>query len=327
MDFHQFEYVIAVAEERSFSKAANKLYISQPSLSQYIMRLEQQLNIKLFDRSTNPLTLTYAGEKYIESAKNILNLNDKLREQLGDIAGFNKGRIKIGIPIPTERYILPLVLPKFNKKFPEIEIVIEEHSAIELEKLLAKGDVDFAIMHLPIENKKIVYEPISVEKIFLIAPPDYNISAELETKGNKGFDFDKLREQKFIMSKPGHRMRVVADEIFKCAGFKPDIIFEIRNLDAAFRFAAAGLGFAFVPENVIKLLNTNQYNNYFLIEDIGFTLAAAYRQGDYLGRAAGEFIRMTKEIIGLKQNLEISDEKMYYKISAFRSNMDKQKFL
>lgn len=291
MDFHQFEYVMAVAEEKSFSKAAQKLFISQPSLSEYIMRLEQQLGIKLFDRTTNPLRLTYAGEKYIEASKNILNLNNKLEEQLADIADSNKGCIKIGVPIPTERYILPLVLPEFYKRFPKIEIAIEEYSAIELEKMLIAGEVDFAIMHLPIQNKKIVYESLSDEKIFLVAPPKY------QSEKGQELDFRSLRNEKFILSKPGHRMRVVADKIFRQAEFKPDVIFEIRNLDAIYRFAAAGMGFAFVPENVISLLNTNQYENCFLLDDIGFTLAIAYRQGEYLTKAASEFIRITKEIV------------------------------
>lgn len=307
MDFNQFEYVITVAEEKSFSKAASKLYISQPSLSQYIMRLEQQLGLKLFDRSTNPITLTYAGEKYIESAKSILNLNDKLQEQLGEINGLSKGRIRIGIPIPTERYILTRVLPEFNKKYPEIEIEIEEHSAIELEKLLVRGDVDFAIMHLPILDKKIEYEPISVEKIFLIAPPEYNIKDMMKYGEHKKLDFGLIKNQKFILSKPGQRMRLVADEIFKNAGYEPNAVLEVRNLDAAFLYASAGLGFAFVPENVIRLLNTNKYNNYICIGDIEFTLAAAYRQGNYLSRAASEFIEMTKEIVNTFDEPEISD--------------------
>lgn len=301
MDFHQFEYVMAIAEEKSFSKAANKLYISQPSLSQYIMRLEDQLGVKLFDRTTNPFTLTYAGEKYIETAKSILNLGNQLEKQLGDIAGLKKGRIKIGIPILTERYILPLVLPEFNKQFPGIEILIEEHSAIELEGLLTAGEVDIAIMHLPIQDKKIVYELLSVENVFLIAPPGYNIRSRMEFAEKKKFDFGWLRNERFILSKPGQRMRIVADEIFKRAEFKPDIIFEIRNLDAAYRFAAAGMGFAFVSEDVMRLLNTNQYQNYYLIDDIGFTLALAYRRGEYLTKASREFIKITKEIIGSKK--------------------------
>lgn len=304
MDFHQFEYVMAVAEEKSFSRAAQKLFISQPSLSQYIMRLEQQLGIKLFDRTTNPLRLTYAGEKYIEASKNILNLNNQLEEQLADIADSNKGCIKIGVPIPTERYILPLILPEFYKRFPKIEIAIEEYSAIELEKMLIAGEVDFAIMHLPIQNKKIVYESLSDEKIFLVAPPKYQFE-----KGQE-LDFRSLRNEKFILSKPGHRMRVVADKIFRQAEFKPDVIFEIRNLDAIYRFAAAGMGFAFVPENVISLLNTNQYKNCFLLNDIGFTLAIAYRQGEYLTKAASEFIRITKEIADSKHKSKGTKEEI-----------------
>ena len=315
MDFHQFKYVMAVAEEKSFSKAAQKLFISQPSLSQYIMRLEQHLGLKLFDRTTNPLRLTYAGEKYIEASKNILNLNNQLEEQLGDIAGSNKGCIKIGIPVPTERYILPSVLPEFYKRYPNVEIAIEEYSAIELEEMLIAGEVDFAVIHLPIQNKKIVYESLADEKVFLVAPPKYQIE-----KGQK-FDFRCLQNEKFILSKPGHRMRVVADKIFKQAEFKPDVIFEIRNLDAIYRVAAAGMGFAFVPENVVNFLNTNQYKNCFLIDDIGFTLAIAYRQGEYMTKAACEFIRITKDIVNSKHKSGINNKEIYHNISVFNSNV------
>jgi len=103
MDFHQLEYVMAIAEEKSFSKAAKKLYISQPSLSQYIMRLEEQIGIKIFDRTTNPLILTFAGEKYLEAAKNILILNNQLKRVLVDIADSKKGRLTIGIPVSRNR--------------------------------------------------------------------------------------------------------------------------------------------------------------------------------------------------------------------------------
>ena len=152
MDSNQFEYVIAVAEEKNFSKVAKKLYISQPSLSQYIMRLEKQLGIKLFDRTTNSLTLTFAGEKYLESAKNIQSLENRLRWELNDIADSKKGRLTIGIPFPTERYILPSLLPEFHRQFPGIEMVIKEQSAAGLEELLMEGKVDIAILHLPVQN-------------------------------------------------------------------------------------------------------------------------------------------------------------------------------
>ncbi|OBR94202.1 HTH-type transcriptional regulator GltC [Clostridium ragsdalei P11] len=297
MDFHQLEYVIAIAEEKSFSKAAKKLYISQPSLSEYIMRLEKQLEVKLFDRSTSPLTLTFAGEKYIETAKNILNSKKRLMKELYDISDSKKGRITIGIPVPTERYILPLVLPQFYKKFPNVEIVIEGHSARQLEELLIVGKIDIAIMHLPTQDSRIVYEPISIERVFLIAPPGYNTEIEKRQK----LDFTCLKNEKFILIKPGHRMRFIADELFKRAQFEPNILIEVRNIDTAYNLANSGMGFTLVPESVISFFNTNNYKNYFLIDDINFILAVAYRKGEYITKVCHEFIKITKEALVSKQ--------------------------
>lgn len=312
MDFHQFEYVMAVAEEKSFSKAAKKLYISQPSLSQYIMRLEKQLGTKLFDRTTNTLTLTFAGEKYLESAKNIIDIDNRLRRELGDIADSKKGRLAIGFPFPTERYILPLLLPEFHKRFPGIEIVIKENSAAGLEELLLAGEIDIAISHLPVQNEEIVCEPISVERVFLVAPLGYDIRHITKFKEQNRLDFSCLKDEKFILLKPGQRMRLIADEIFKRAQFKPNILLEIENLDTAYSLAAAGMGFTLIPENTIRFLNTNQYKNCFLVDDVTFTLAFALRRGEYLTKAAHEFIEITKQSIGSRNESEISYNKIYH---------------
>jgi len=322
MGFHQLEYVMAIAEEKSFSKAAKKLYISQPSLSQYIMRLEDQLGIKLFDRTTSPLILTFAGEKYLKAAKNILDLKNRLGRELGDIADSKKGCLTIGIPISTERYLLPLVLPEFHERFPGIEMVIEEHSSIQLEELLLTGEVDIAILHLPVQNERIVYEPISVEKIFLVAPTGKHTCSIIEFEKHNKLDFSYLKNENFILLKPGYRMRFVADEIFKRAQFKPNILLEIRNLDTAYNLASAGMGFTLIPENIVRFLNINHCPDYFLIDDISYTLALAYRKGEYMTKATNEFIMIIKEIIGTKYEARVSNNKIYHKISTFNTNMD-----
>ncbi|MDP4145871.1 MAG: LysR family transcriptional regulator [Bacillota bacterium] len=299
MDFHQFEYVMAIAEEKSISRAAKKLYISQPSLSQYIMRLENNLGVKLFDRTANSITLTFAGEKYIQTAKNILNLNTQLERELSDIAGSRKGRLAMGVPNQTGRHILPLVLPEFHKRFPEIEIVVEEDVTMQLEEMLLSGKIDIAILNLPIQHDKILYETISVERIFLVAPQDHWICSKAALDKQHGFNFSCLKDEKFVLLEQGQRTRLIADEIFHKAQFKPNVLLEIRNLDTAYRIAAAGMGFTFVPENVIWLLNTKQYNNNFLIDDMNFTFVIAYRRGEYITKAMDEFIAIAKEVMDL----------------------------
>lgn len=313
MDFHQLEYVMAISEEKSISKAAKKLYISQPSLSQYIIRLENSLGVELFDRRGKSLTLTFAGEKYLETAKNILNLNKQLKRELSDIGGSKKGRLTLGIPNEAGRYILPLILPEFHKQFPEIEIVVEEEVTVQLEEMLINGKIDIAILNLPIQHEKILYEPISVERIFIVAPQDHWICSKIELENHK-LNFSCLQEEKFILLKQGQRMRLIAEEIFKRAQFKPNILLQIKNLDTAHRIATAGMGFTFVPENVIWLLNTNKYKNYFLIDDMNFDLVIAYRHGEYLTKATREFITISKKIMDLNHKIRTGDNRVYHKI-------------
>lgn len=313
MDFHQLEYVIAIAEEKSMSKAAKKLYISQPSLSQYIIRLENSLGVKLFDRRGKSLTLSFAGEKYLETAKNILNINKQLKRELSDIAGSKKGRLILGIPSETGRYILPLILPEYHKLFPEIEIVVEEEVTAQLEEMLINGKIDVAILNLPIQQEKILFEPISSERIFLVAPKDHWSCCRKQLKNEK-LNFNLLQDEKFILLKQGQRMRLIADEIFKRAQFKPNILLEIKNLDTAHRIAAAGMGFTFVPENVIWLLNTKEYMNYFLIEDMTYNLVIAYKHGEYLTKATREFIDISKKIIDSSHRVRINDNRTYRKV-------------
>lgn len=185
---------MAIAEEKSISKAAKKLYITQPSLSQYIMRLENNLGVKLFDRSASSMILTYAGEIYVQTAKDILNLNTGMKRKLSDIAGSKKGRLVMGVPHQAGRHVLPLVLPEFHRQYPEIEIVIKEDVTMRLEEMLINGKIDIAILNLPMQNEKILYETIATERVFLVAPKDHWIcDSKIFSGDNCKIDFNSLR--------------------------------------------------------------------------------------------------------------------------------------
>ena len=173
MDLKEFEYVLAINEDKSFSKAAKRLFISQPSLSQYINRLENQLGVTLFDRNTIPLTLTYEGELYIEAMQNIVEIFNGMQKSFDDISELKKGRINIGLTPSKANNPLPAILPVFKEHYPDIELILTEATSLELENLLVKGAVDVCMMNLPIKSKGIEYEPIMTENIFLAAPPDF----------------------------------------------------------------------------------------------------------------------------------------------------------
>ncbi len=303
MDLKQFEYVLTINEERSFSKAAKKLFISQPSLSQYINRLETQLGVTIFDRNTSPLTLTYEGELYIETALNILSILDNLQKKFDDVSDLKIGRLNIGLTPSKANNPLPDILPVFKEKYPGIDITITEAASSELEDLLSHGMVDLCLMNLPIKSKNIEYDEILKEKIYLAAPPAYNGTTEDRGEKYPFINIENLADEPFILLHSDQRVRQIADNFFANAGIKPKILLETSSIETALRLSAAGMGFCFVPESYISssyLVNAPKYYS-FGEPAFSWTLVIAYRQNAYRTRAANAFADTVKEVLGRKE--------------------------
>ena len=127
MNLNQLKYIVAIADELNISKAAQKLYVSQPSLSQCVQNIERELGTKIFDRSTTPLKITYAGDVYINWARKILNSTEEINRQIADISGLKNIKLSIGISPYRSTCILPPVIKQFKKLYPDCYIVVEEH--------------------------------------------------------------------------------------------------------------------------------------------------------------------------------------------------------
>ncbi|WP_040393838.1 LysR family transcriptional regulator [Effusibacillus pohliae] len=303
MEIRQMQYVIKVAEERSFSRAAEKLHISQPSLSQQILKIEQQLGVKLFDRTANPLELTYAGERFVATAARILDLTEQLRREMEDVADFKKGRLVIGsLPI-TGAHVLPAALPIFQQRFPGIEVVLVEGTTSELEELTAKGKTDFTLLTLPLQDPALQYEPILTERILLAVPPQHPLARRTRDPQGVGVRLPELRDEPFILLKRGQGFRQIVLELCGKAGFEPRIAFESSNIETVQSLVAAGMGIAFVPEMVARSGWASGKPVYLSPTDPvpTRTLVVAYREGNYLSRAAIAFIGLLKEVFAARQ--------------------------
>lgn len=302
MEFRQLKYVLKVAEERSFSNAAKKLYIAQPSLSQFIAKLEHQLGVQLFDRTISPLRLTYAGELYIEMSKKILDLKIQLSNQMDDIAELKKGRITIGISPFRSTYTLPHILPLFHERFPGIEVLLSEGTMDELEEFALRGTTDFSIMNLPIKENFFDYEPITTEEILIALPPLHPLSQSIQRNDlQPQIQLAHLREDPFIVLKPGQRLRQSAIDLCSQAGFNPHITLESKSIETAYALVAAGMGVTFVVDTL-----ANQRPNGSLCCSIAGiqptrAIVIAYRQGRYLSKAAKEFITVAKDAFAHKR--------------------------
>lgn len=140
MELRQLQYTLQIAEERNFSRAADKLHIAQPSLSQQLSKLEHELGVKLFQRNTSTVELTHAGASFIEHARKIMDAVQQLRQEMDDISQLRAGRVVIGSMPITGSHLLPYVLPAFNAAYPDIQVTLLEDTSLNLEKLTAGAE-------------------------------------------------------------------------------------------------------------------------------------------------------------------------------------------
>lgn len=171
MEFRQYQYVLKIAELRNLTKAANELHITQPSLSHYIARIEEELGTPLFNRATTPISLTPAGETYVETARLIMRLDHRLKQTVADIANEKKGRILVGISHARASFLLPHILPQFKEKYPGIDIITNELRMDRIIDQVLRGECDIGVFPLLFQrpNERLQEEELGRERLLLIS--------------------------------------------------------------------------------------------------------------------------------------------------------------
>jgi len=325
MEFRQLQYVIQIAAEKNFSRAAEKLHIAQPSLSQQLSKLEKEIGVLLFRRSTNSVELTHAGAVFVEKAQLILDMAGQLIKEMEDISQMRKGRLVVGSLPMTGAHILPLVLPAFQQSYPDIEVVLTEDTTSRLEELTASGQTDISLLSLPLNEPALAYEPIIHEEICLAVPAQHPLAqAALPANGGAAsasgeaansrktasrhavstpgdfpvVDLKKLADEPFIVLKRGQGFRQITLELCEQAGFSPRIVFESSNIETVQSLVAAGMGIAFVPHMVTRSRWSKFAPVYFSLEGRPErTLIIAFRKDRYLSKAAEAFIAKMREVL------------------------------
>lgn len=287
MEFRLLHYVIQIAAERNFSRAAEKLHIAQPSLSQQLSKLEKELGVLLFKRTTNSVELTHAGTVFVEKAQRIVDMTEQLRREMEDIADLRKGRVVVGTLPITGSHILPHVLPAFREAYPDIEIALVEEASATLEQLTASGGTDVSLLTLPLVEPTLAYDPILEEEICLAVPRDHPLAAN----GAAEADVRALADEAFVMLKKGQGFRAIAVGLCRQAGFDPRVAVESTNIETVQSLVAAGMGIAFVPQMITRREHDGLQPVYLSLKGRPTrTLVIAYRKGRYLSNAAEAFI-------------------------------------
>ncbi len=303
MEFRQLQYVLAVARERNFTRAALKLLIAQPSLSQQVAKLEQEIGIPLFERGPSGVELTYAGQLFVEKAQVIVDGTEQLRTAMRDLSELKKGRLVIGSLPMTGSHVMPVILPAFRERFPDIEIVLIEDTTANLEKLASTGETDLCLLSLPIQSAELDYEPFLQEAILLAVPPNHPLrSASTSKKGTtSNVSLNTVRDEPFIVLKKGQGFREITFDLCRHAGFIPNVVFESNNIETIQSLVAAGMGVALVPQMVMRdRQGSGKHAPAYLEitdENAARSLVIGYRKQRYLSNAAQAFIATVKEVM------------------------------
>ena len=310
MYFLHLKYFLLVAEELNITRAAERLYISQQSLSNHISNMERELDVKLFTRSPK-LSLTYAGDLLVETATQILDLHSQYLAKVGDINRHYMGVLRLGISHTCGLALLPEVLPKFQAEFPMVEFSLFEGNSTHLEDELSHGRVDLIICFQPIMMEGVEVVPLTQEDLILVVPRSFtdqifgDQAEEMRQQFASGADIDAFQHMPFILIKRGNRTRSIVDQYFSRHFFKPKLILETENTITTLAMAEAGVGITICPELFVKTIHVTAARSstdkldFFPLTDPSTIsrLVVGYRRDRYLSHFGERFIELTQQAL------------------------------
>lgn len=294
MNLNQLKYIVTIADELNISKAAQKLYVSQPSLSQCIQNIEKELGVEIFDRSTTPLKITYAGEVYIKWARETLNSAENINKKIIDISKQKNVKLTVGISPYRSTYILPHVLKRFKAIYPDSHIVIEEHPTTILHSMMSEGKIDLLIDTQYENTVDYTSIPLIEENILIEIPEDWNItSREISLKD--------LADKPFIMLSDSQMLGKIARNLCAKNGFEPKISVECHTVETAHSFVLQGLGAAFIPEFFVKYLDKDETHCYKIKDSKPVRdFCVIYDNRKYLSDVMKDFIKVLDDFLNGK---------------------------
>lgn len=309
----RMRYIKMVYEQRSFTKAAEKLYISQPSLSAMIKKAEAELGTAIFDRSSTPLELTEAGQAYIEYIEATARNEALLNEKLWDIQNLNKGHICIGGSNYILSNILPLILRRMIPRYPGIVFETVETNSFLLHQMLLTGTLDLVIDSSSTEAPSLVYHDLFEEHILLAIPAadpindrlmQYQITPQqLAVPGQERrcLPSELARatlEHPFILLKSENDMYQRASAVFRHYKLQPQVLLQLDQLNTSLQYTVYGLGYSFVTDTLFRY-GKNPPDICLYAVDVPSCwrkLCIVHKKGKYISKAGRLFIQTAQEI-------------------------------
>ncbi|MCQ4635257.1 LysR family transcriptional regulator [Anaerovorax odorimutans] len=306
-------YILVAAQYRSVSKAAEKLGISQPALSAHIRKVEEQLGITIFDRSHKPLTLTDAGEIYLQYAKQSLELDKAFSQRISDLEDLATGNLVLGGASFFNVSYLPAAVAEYSRRYPGIHIEVIDGKMPEIIDKALNNEIDLFISPPWKQDERFFYEPFLSERIFICVPPEWPINESLaelrvpyeqilskdcDSAAPPGtVDFRVFKDESFVLLKDDQHIGNIMKQLFERHGFYPRRHIEVEQTMTSYAFTLAGAGISLMTESTIKNSHFRDYPAFYLTDpDIcQRDIYLAYPKQKYLSRACKEFISILKD--------------------------------
>ena len=300
MFLKEIVYLTEIHKRGSITAAAEHLFISQAALSKYLKNVEKQVGSPLFSRMGNELAPTYIGRQYLESAAKILRVQDNWNLEQSDLLGEEKGSINVLIPPIRSSTVIPYVMPRFWRSFPNVEVFLLEEASFVLEKLETHQYIDFAISSDTESDAGLIQAYLGSEEIVLVLPkghPSAEMAVEREGCRYPWLDIRLLRDEQFILNPRDQITGKVAAQLFEQAGITPKVPLYTRNNYTAIQLAATGPALTFAPETYVREASCAQSLSCY---SVGYPwseikLYASYKKGRYFSSYARVFLDLIRE--------------------------------
>lgn len=304
MNFNSPEYFIVLARERSFTRAADALHITQQSLSAHIAGLEAELGCTLVVRRT-PLELTYAGRTFLRYAESLRQTQQAMQREFCDISENQKGELRIGIAYTRGRAIMPQLIPAFQHKYSNVEVKLLEGSNDALQKALLSGEIDLAIASFPHPLPGVVLEDYYLENIVLclsdklLAHCGLNLNAH--RSGIAAGDLSALRECPFVLGSAEDIAGRIGRELLRASGISPISRATSENVETLLALCVQGVGACFCPENLLQTAlspaQLAQLHILSLCPDASYPICFGYLKRSYQWSVISDFIHIARKRI------------------------------
>jgi LysR family hydrogen peroxide-inducible transcriptional activator len=244
MEIHQFRYFLAVAHFHSFTRAAEHEHVAQPSLSQQIRKLENELGAPLFDRLGRKIRLTALGERFLEHAQRVLNDLEGARRDVDEMLGLARGRAVVGVIPTVAPFLLPKALTACAREYPKIAVSIREDLTHSLLLQLSEGEIDLALLSLPVKGPEFIAEPLLADRMLLAVPAQHRLCRRQRCR----VAFSEVSKEPFLLLKDGHCFRDDVLQVCKVSRLNPHVVFEGGQFDTLVAMVSTGAGITLLPE-------------------------------------------------------------------------------